>query len=227
MPGTGDDPKKSDRVVNHLRSYITTQALRPGDRLPAERELAVQLSLTRGDVRRAIAHLAALGVLEVRHGIGAFLAETAPTPGSAPFDLLRASGSFEIWQLLEARRALESELVALAAERAQEPDLAPIANALAQMHAAMDDPGQFALYDKHFHSAIARAAGNPILAALMELLTSALQQERQRSFATRQNRTRALEYHQKIHKAIQRHNPEKAVKAMRNHLKSGEAPDLD
>jgi GntR family transcriptional repressor for pyruvate dehydrogenase complex len=219
---TVDDASKSARVVDHLREFIVAKGLRSGDRLPAERELSQQLGLTRGDVRRGIGYLAALGVLEVRHGVGAFLADTTAGLGIASMELLRSIGGFETSQMFEARRALESELVALAAEHCREDQFTPMAEELAEMFATVEDAGEFLIHDIRFHRAIARASNNPILTAFMEAISGALYEERQRVAGTRENRTKALELHREIYQAIRSHDPEAARRAMRSHLRLAE-----
>ena len=221
-----DDLPKAARVVDHLRSFIATNALHPGDRLPGERDLAEQLSLTRGDIRRGIGYLAALGILEVRHGVGAFLTNPSTGLGNAPIELLRNIGGFETWQMFEARHALESELVSLAAERWQDDQSAPIAEELAEMEATVDSPEEFLVHDILFHRAIARASGNPILSALMEVIAGTLYEERQRVVGTYENRVKTLGLHREIYAAIRAHDPRAARIAMRLHLQSAETVTL-
>jgi GntR family transcriptional repressor for pyruvate dehydrogenase complex len=217
-----EDGSKHHRVVDHLRSFITRQGLLAGDRLPPERELADLLKLTRGDVRRAVGYLAALGILEVRHGVGAFLADSTTALGSASLEMLQMGSGFNTAQMFEARRALECELVSLAAERSREDQLTPMAEALAEMFAATEDADEFLIHDIRFHRAIARASGNPILAALMEVIAGALYDERKQAAGTLTNRTAALELHKRIYRAIRARDPKKAREMMRSHLESAE-----
>lgn len=212
----------SGQVVDHLCAMIASNELSAGDRLPAERELALQLGVTRGEVRRGIGYLAALGALEVRHGVGAFLADAAKSIGNAPLQLLRAIGGFETWQMFEARRALEIVIVSLAAERCREEQLAPIAEELAEMFATVNDAKQFLIHDIRFHRAIAQASGNPILASLMDSIAGALYEERLQRAGTRANRQNALHAHRQIYHAIRHHDVEAARSAMNHHLKVAE-----
>ena len=222
-PGVVGPVPASGQVVDHISALIAANELHPGDRLPGERDLAVQLGVTRGEVRRGIGYLAALGVLEVRHGVGAFLADTAKGIGHAPLQLLQAIGGFETWQMFEARRALELVIVSLAAERCREGHLAPIAEELAEMFATVQDAKQFLIHDIRFHRAIAQASGNPILASLMDSIAGALYEERQLRAGTLANRQSALQWHRNIYHAIRHHDVEAARSAMNHHLNLAES----
>ena len=94
-------------VVSHVRSLIERGELRPGDRLPPERELAVQLGVSRPSVRAGLRSLAAIGVLQTRHGAGTFITDGPPTLGSEPLSFLAALHGFTRDEMFEARRALE------------------------------------------------------------------------------------------------------------------------
>jgi GntR family transcriptional repressor for pyruvate dehydrogenase complex len=213
----------SGQVVDHLSALIAAKELRPGDRLAGERDLATQLGVSRGEVRRGIGYLAALGALEVRHGVGAFLADAAKGIAHAPLQLLQVIGGFETWQMFEARRALEVAIVALAAERCREEQLAPIAEELAEMFATVQDAKQFLIHDIRFHRAIAQASGNPILASLMNSIAGAVYEERLRRAGTLANRQSALQWHRQIYHAIRHHDVEAARNAMNHHLKVAES----
>ena len=94
-------------VVQHVRALIERGELRPGDRLPPERELAVQLGVSRPSVRAGLRSLAAIGVLQTRHGAGTFITDGPPTLGSEPLSFLAALHGFTRDEMFEARRALE------------------------------------------------------------------------------------------------------------------------
>ena len=148
-------------VVQHVRALIERGELRPGDRLPPERELAVQLGVSRPSVRAGLRSLAAIGVLQTRHGAGTFITDGPPTLGSEPLSFLAALHGFTRDEMFEARRALEVGVAGLAAERATDDQIATIAEEVTGMFASLDDAQAFLIHDIRFHRAVAAASGNP------------------------------------------------------------------
>jgi len=108
----------TERVINQIRALIQEGKLRPGDRLPAERDLARQLRISRASLRAGLRSLAALGVLVSRHGSGTFIADGPPALVSEPLNLLAALHGFTAEQMFEARRLVEVAIAGLAAENA-------------------------------------------------------------------------------------------------------------
>src|SRR6476646_5220133 len=145
-------------VVQHVRALIERGELRPGDRLPPERELAVQLGVSRPSVRAGLRSLAAIGVLQTRHGAGTFITDGPPTLGSEPLSFLAALHGFTPDELFEARRSLEVGVAAFAAERATGEHLASTAEEITGMYASLDEPLAFLRHDIRFHRAIASAS---------------------------------------------------------------------
>ena len=177
MPRVKEEEQNSHRtmqVVNHIRSLIENGTLQPGDKIPPERELARSLKISRASLRTGIGYLAAMGVMKIRHGVGTFVADGPPEFGRASLSLMTALHGFQTWQMFEARIILESHLAALAAERGKEEHHAALAEEVAEMFAAIESPTDYLIHDLTFHRVIAQASGNPILAAIIETITSAL-----------------------------------------------------
>ncbi|SEG71671.1 transcriptional regulator, GntR family [Bryocella elongata] len=210
-------------VVDQIRDWIAVEQLRSGDRLPAERELATKLDVSRGEVRRGIGYLAALGILDVRHGVGAFLAETPSGLGEAPLQFMRTLGTLTTEHLFETRRALEITIAGHAAERCQKEQLVAISEELTEMFATADDPEAFLVHDVRFHRAIAQACGNPILLAMMDSIVGGLFEERRQRAGTLENRQSALLAHRRIYDAVRRHDADLARRAMDEHLTTAKA----
>ncbi len=226
MPKT--DTHLTMRVVDHIRTMIENGSLQPGDKVPPEREFARKLRISRASLRTGIGYLAAMGVMDVRHGVGTFVAAGPPEIGKSSLSLLGALHGFQSWQMFEARRILESELAALAAERAHENHLAVMAEELAEMSASLDSPMEYLIHDIRYHRLIAQASGNPILAALMETITSALYDQRRRTAERSRNLREAVESHQEIYRAIRSRNPAEARSLMERHLTMAQsAQDLE
>src|SRR5882757_220400 len=159
------------QVVAHVRGLIDRRALRPGDRLPAERDLALQLGVSRPTVRAGLRALAAMGVVRSRHGSGTFIQDGPPTLGSEPLSFLAALHGFTREEMYEARRIMEVGAAGLAAERATPEQLAALSEEVASLFASMHDPQRFLVHDINFHRAIAAASGNQIVGSIVEMVS--------------------------------------------------------
>jgi GntR family transcriptional repressor for pyruvate dehydrogenase complex len=206
-------------VVNHVRGLIETGTLQPGDKIPPEREFARTLKISRASLRTGIGYLAAMGVMKIRHGVGTFVADGPPDLGTASLSLIGALHGFQSWQMFEARIILESSLAALAAERGKEEQITALAEEVAEMFAAIDAPLDYLIHDVLFHRTIAKASGNPILAAVMETVTSSMYDKRRTTVQRATDLRESAEMHREIYRAIRAHNPLEARKLMEQHLR--------
>ncbi|MFJ4175497.1 FadR/GntR family transcriptional regulator [Microbacterium sp. NPDC089696] len=161
-----------DTALHGLRALIADGALRPGDRLPSEGELCERLGVSRGSLREAIRMLAALGVLETRHGSGSYVGElrAADLIGSLSLTvgLLPMAGVLE---LTELRRVLEPHAAALAAARIDADTVAVLDGILTEIEAS-DDFEEHSRLDHAFHMTISEVAGNDALTSLIDVLRS-------------------------------------------------------
>ena len=210
----------AEHVVAHVRTLIERGALRPGDRLPAERDLAVQIGVSRPSVRAGLHALAAVGVVRSRHGSGTFIPDGPPVLAPEPLSILAALHRFSREEMYEARRVLEVSAAGLAAERATAEQLATMADEVTSLFALMHEPQAFLVHDVDFHRTVAASSGNPILAALIEMV-SALYYERRRKTAERaadHDLRAAAGAHRRIYQAIRAHDADAARCAMHDHL---------
>ena len=207
------------QVVEHVRALIAKGEVKPGDRLPPERELARKLKISRSSLRAGIGFLSAMGVLKSRHGAGTFVSSGPPALDSSSLSVLGALHGFLPWQMFEARLVLESSVAALAAERATDEHIAELAEEVTEMYASLDDPQEYLIHDVRFHRTIARAAGNPILAALMETITANLYETRLETVQHSSDLKESAEMHREIYRAIRARNPVHAHHTMEQHLK--------
>src|ERR1700712_1793755 len=216
-----DDPVSHSQltlqVVEHVRGLIASGALRPGDQLPPERELARELKISRSSLRGGIGYLSAMGVLKSRHGAGTFVSSGPPSLDSSSLNILGALHGFQPAQMFEARLVLEANVACLAAERATDEHLAELAEEVAEMYASLNDPHEYLIHDVRFHRTIARASGNPILAALMETITANLYDNRRLTVEHSQDLKQSAEMHREIYRAIRSHNPSLARHTMESH----------
>lgn len=215
------------RAIEHIRKAIEERALRPGDRLPPERELAQELKISRATLRSAIGYLAAMGLLKIRHGVGTFVADGPPEIGTSSFTLMGALHGFQAWQMFETRVILERSLAALAAERGKAGDFTALAEEVAEMYATRDVPAEYLIHDVLFHRLIARAAGNPILAALMETVVTALYDARRKTVEYAVDLEESAAIHREIYQAIRTRKAVQARALMEKHLKDAEAAQLN
>jgi GntR family transcriptional repressor for pyruvate dehydrogenase complex len=212
-------------VVAHIRDLIEKGLVRPGDKLPAERDLAVQIGVSRPTLRVGLRALAAMGIVESRHGSGTYIPDGPPALGSESLSLLAALHGFTREEMYDARRVLEVGAAGMAAEHATPDQLATIADEVASLFATLGDPLVFLVHDIRFHRAVADASGNPIIAALVEMV-SALYYDRRRETARQasdRDLREAAELHRRIYQAIRARNSEAARNAMNEHLERASA----
>jgi GntR family transcriptional repressor for pyruvate dehydrogenase complex len=226
MSDLKQDAPETDRtrqVVNHIRALLEKGALRPGDRIPPERELARTLKISRASLRTGIGYLVAMGVMRVRHGVGTFIKDGPAEFSRASLGLMGALYGFQFWQMFEARLIIESSLAALAAERGKEEHHAAMAEQVADMFASADSPADFLKHDVLFHRIVAKASGNPILAAIIETITTAMYEKRRKTVQRAHYLRDMAEMHREIFRAIRAHDPVQARKLMELHLQTAES----
>jgi GntR family transcriptional regulator, transcriptional repressor for pyruvate dehydrogenase complex len=216
-----DEPNihRTMHVVNHIRSLIENGTLQSGDKVPPEREFARSLKISRASLRTGIGYLAAMGVMKVRHGVGTFVADGPPEFGKASLSLIGALHGFQSWQMFEARIILESHLAALAAERGKEEHHTALAEEVGEMFAAMNSPADYLIHDLTFHRIVSQASGNPILAAVIETITSALYDTRRKTVERSTDMRESAEMHRRIYRAIKARNAKEAQSLIEQHLR--------
>jgi GntR family transcriptional repressor for pyruvate dehydrogenase complex len=214
------DTDSAAAVVAHVRDLIDRGALKPGDRLPPERNLAHRVGVSRPTVRAGLRTLAALGVVRSRRGSGTYIPEGPPTLGAEALSFLAALHKFSADDVFEARRMLEVGAAGLAAERATPEQLATLADEVASLFASLADRQVFLVHDINFHRGIAAASGNPIVASFVEMV-AALFFERRRVTAERsvdRDVRDAADAHRQIYQAIRARDVDRARRAMNDHL---------
>jgi GntR family transcriptional repressor for pyruvate dehydrogenase complex len=208
----------TEQVVDQVRVMIQSGKLRPGDRLPPERELAKQLGISRASLRAGLRFLSAIGVLTSRHGSGTYIANGPPALDSEPLSMLAALHGFTTEKMFEARRLVEVAVAGLAAEHATDDQLRIMSEEVAETYAALDNPQEYLVHDFGFHRAVAVASGNPILATFIEMLADILYQRRCKTINRSRDLKESVEMHRKIYRAIRARNPDAARLAMSEHL---------
>lgn len=214
----GRDGAVANEAIKTIKTMIVRGEIRPGQRLPAERELAVRLGVSRPSLREAIRALIALKILESRHGDGTFVSSLEPHILSEPIDFLLQVNRSALVALFEARRALEAGATALAAERATDLELAELEKFAKLGTAKLDDPEAFIEHDIEFHARICAAARSPILASLLSSVSTLSHASRERTARSPVTRRRALSDHLAMVKVLKAREPAAAHTAMVEHL---------
>ena len=208
----------TEHVVAHVRGLIERQALRPGDRLPAERHLATQLGVSRPTIRAGLRALAAMGVVQSRQGSGTFITDGPPRIEPGSLGMLATLHRFSRDEMFEARRVLEVGIAGLAAERATDAQLTAMADEVTGLFRSLNAPQSFLLHDVGFHRAVAAASANPVLAALVELVSVLVYDRRRLTIEGARDLKEAAEMHRRIHVAIREKDAPAARREMEHHL---------
>jgi GntR family transcriptional repressor for pyruvate dehydrogenase complex len=205
-------------VVTYIRRLIESGEIAAGDRLPPERELATLIGVSRPSVRAGLQSLAAVGAVESRRGAGTFVASGPPLLESNPLPLFAALHGIDDGSVYEARRVLEIDLAGLAAQRATDQLVVAISDEIMEMLAARNDPQQFLVHDIRFHRAVALAAGNPLLFALLEMVAELFYDQRRQTVYRWRGADQASDQHRRIYQAIRDRDPDRARTEMDSHL---------
>jgi GntR family transcriptional regulator, uxu operon transcriptional repressor len=221
VPLTTVEPTRLYRqIADQIATLIDRGEFVTGARLPAERELASVLGVSRTSVREAIICLELAGRVEVRVGTGIFVC-ASPRPGTSAASSTGsdAPGPFD---LLAARQVIEGEIAALAARSIRRREIAVLRETMSRMRASDADHTPRESADREFHVAIAQATGNSALRAVVNRLWDArshpLWTRIEAHFHTPALRARTLEDHAAIVAALEAHDPDAARAAMHRHL---------
>lgn len=208
-----------EQIVQQIEESVLNGSLKPGDQLPAERELAQRLGVSRTAVREAVKTLREKGLVEAYSGRGTFITNGTSQAARQSFDLMVKIGQQEgSPHLAELRLMLEPGIAALAALRAKEDDLSSMRDAVAVMDKSQKDPGAYIEADLDFHLALAEAAGNPLILSLIDSIVGLLREQRIKIFNVEGGPQRGQFHHKRILEAVERRDAEMARSAMRAHL---------
>ncbi|WP_036372533.1 FadR/GntR family transcriptional regulator [Neomoorella thermoacetica] len=213
-----------NRVVDEIKKSIFEGKMSPGDRLPAERELAEMLGVSRTSVREALKMLAAEGLVSIRHGQGAFISEQDPDEYLKRFASHLPVNRETVLDLFEVREVLEPQAARWVAERGTQGDIQELASMVITTKEQLGRlrSGRLSLlagHDSNFHYRLAQAAGNIVLVRLMHSLLGLLADSRSRSLAIPGRGERSVDEHYEIVQALLHRDANGAAAAMLRHLK--------
>jgi GntR family transcriptional regulator, transcriptional repressor for pyruvate dehydrogenase complex len=208
-----------EQIVQQIEESVLNGSLKPGDQLPAERDLAQRLGVSRTAVREAVKTLREKGLVEAYSGRGTFITDGTTHAARQSFDLMVKVGQQEgSPHLAELRLILEPGIAALAAERVKDDDVAAMREAVAVMDRAQKDPEAYIEADLDFHLALAEAAANPLILSLIDSIVGLLREQRIKIFNVEGGPQRGQVHHKRILEAVERRDPEAARSAMVVHL---------
>lgn len=205
-----------DGAVTAIQQLITEGTLRPGDKLPVEKDLAAQLNVSRNSVREAVRALTNMRVLRTRQGDGTYVTSLDP---ALLLDTITFVADLHqdatILHFFEVRRLLEPEATALAAPRVTQDDLDELARLLTEAEhlaeASDVDHEKMVKNDHEFHSLITRACGNPVLASLIASMSGKTLRVRVwRSLTLEGVTPHTVAEHRAIYEALAERNPDRA-----------------
>lgn len=225
MPFRPVTPEKiAAAIVRQIETLILRGVLRPGERLPAERDLAARLDVSRPTLREALAELEANGLIETRPNAGAYVAEVLGSAFAPPLVRLFARHNEALFDYITFRKDLEGMSAERAARFGGETDLRVITTVFARMETAHQkrSPREEADLDADFHMSIVEAAHNVVMLhmvrSMFEMLKAGVFYNRQSMFGARTTRADLLSQHREIHDAILARDPTGARAAAEAHL---------
>lgn len=216
----------SDKIIEQIIDLISRKVLKPGQRLPSEKELCKRFGVGRTSIREALRSLAVVGILDGRVGEGTFVSKNNQRYFERNLHWGLLLDRKKVEDLIEIRLMLETQTAFSAAQKATQTNLESMQETILGMKVSIDKPSQYLEFDLKFHLLVAEATQNSILYHLVTMTRSYLQEWIKESLddpSTVKARIRAessIQEHQEILEAITIHQAEKALKAMREHILS-------
>lgn len=207
-----------EEIVSRVQARILSGELKPGDRLPAERELSAQLGVSRAAVREAIKSLKEKGLIDVVVGRGTFVTTLSPDHVVDSISLLLQGQRQTLDHVHQAREILEIPIARLAARNRTPAHMFRFRDIIRRMEAIGEATQLFIDADSEFHLELARATGNPVLEVLSQTMLQMLHGERVFMVGFQGEIPGALASHRRILSAVERGDADEAARAMKDHL---------
>jgi GntR family transcriptional regulator, transcriptional repressor for pyruvate dehydrogenase complex len=218
------------RIANHVRDLIVSEQLRPGERLPAERDLARMLGVSRVPIREAMRTLAAQGFVEIRRGQGMFVASSAVDATVEQLTSALLKQRDLLAELFAVRRLLEPASAQWAAARSEPDDIARLQRIIEDMEEAGNreppDYDTMGERDTQLHVEIAGASNNRVLGRIMQTIQDLHREQLETSLRYKDRVHETLRDHSRIVQAIAASDPVEARAAMIDHLANSEAATM-
>ena len=208
----------SQDIVTQIMNLISNGDLKPGQRLPAERELCKMFSAGRSSLREALRCLSIVGVLDARVGEGTSVALDGAKFFGTIVEWRVMTEKHDVEDMMELRLALEGLTAANAARKRSEKDLAKLQALLVSMEEVIDDEKRFAALDLDFHLTLAKASDNFLIFDLVAMIRGQLAKTLSRVLLLPNARPLSLKEHTSVYRAIKRGDPVEATTAIHAHL---------
>jgi GntR family transcriptional repressor for pyruvate dehydrogenase complex len=216
-----------NQALEAIKSMIVSGQLKPGQALPAERELAAMLGISRPSLREATRALSSMNVLEVRHGGGTFVSSLEPGLLTAPISFLLQIDDQALGYLFEVRKVIEVGAARLAAPRITQGELVELDHLVEAAHRVIDDPAEYLRLDFEIHAGIVAAVGNPLYTSLYDSIAQLSLDSRRRTAISASTRAQAHEAHVALVNALHDKDPHAAAEMMRRHIEEIELAFFD
>ncbi len=210
-----------ESVIEQIMNLIKNNKLKPGDKLPPERELAEKLSISRGSLREAFRVLESRGLIKSKPGGGRYIREIRKNGHNSTENIILSLEKSSILELLEAREIFEVKIAKIAAQKATPEDIELIEEALNKINEEEElKYGKETESDTEFHLAIASASHNFVFVNIIKLHLDLLKETREKTWKIPGRREEQQEEHQTIFQAIKEHDSKKAGEAILKHLRN-------
>ena len=208
----------AEAISAEILDLLRQKELKPGDKLPPERDLAEMLGVSRPSLREALRALSIMKVVEVRQGDGTYVSALKTEELVEHLEFVFMLDDSTTLQLFEARKIVETGNASLAAVRISDEELAALHACQEKSEHAVDDPEAFMQADIELHEIITRAARNPMLERFMASIKTLSRASRHRTTHIKKVRETVVDHHRQIVMALENHDPEATGVAMLHHL---------
>ena len=208
----------TEEVTQHITNLIREGKVKPGEKLPSEREIVQQLSVSRSCVREALQALAMMRLIDIKPGRGAYVRSILPEQVIDPGVLSRLIQGDSLLELIETRRILEVEIAGLAAERRTEDDVRVLGRIIEAVRAEHITIDEIIGYDLEFHLQLAQSAHNTVLMKVYTSIFSLLTDSRSKVNLIPGARDKAWIFHGAIYDAVKAKDGVRARRVMHEHL---------
>ncbi|MDO5022760.1 MAG: FadR/GntR family transcriptional regulator [Eubacteriales bacterium] len=208
-----------DYVADQIRDYIIGETIKAGERLPTEKELSDKFLVSRSTIREAMKILEAGNIVEIRHGLGSFVALNTGL-SKDPLGLSFADQSRLLPELMEVRLILEPNIAKIAAVRRTEEDIAIMSKLISEMEMAVEQGGDYHAKDYQFHIAIGQCLKNDVLKRVYPVIFEAIEHGYKHTSNLQGSFSRAIYFHKQILNAIKDKNADLAGEFIEQHIKN-------
>lgn len=209
--------KLYEEVADKLQQWILDE-MKPGDKLPPERQLAEMFGVGRSSIRDAVRRLQAMGLVEPRQGHGTVICEVSDHSIISPLSSVLVRKWKLVAELLDVRKIIEPGIAARAAGNASPEHISAMEEILQRQGGKLSRGESAIAEDSEFHYCLALAADNSVVLRVLDVLMDLLQKSREQSLQLKGRPARSLAGHRRIVAAIKRKDAAGAEAAMRKHL---------